>query len=177
MIFLRILSYRSLSEMTQVGMLQFMFSWIWSLLTSLESRCRGCHVLTYCYRHLRGEGGGMNCSHQSQTCKLLSTDSCFCLLSLIDHLPLSRWRLRSCSPVSTVSSLVPRLSLKNLSFFTELMFVLCFSGRAILMQITKTRMWGKGILTRSWKRWVKSELLTVGIIYKINQIYYLNLRL
>lgn len=28
-----------------------------------------------------------------------------------------------------------------------------FSGRAILMQITKTRMWGKGIQTRRWWRY------------------------
>lgn len=43
-------------------------------------------------------------------------------------------------------------------------FVQCVSGRAILMQTTKTRMWGKGTLTKSWKRWV-------NIIVKINNAF------
>lgn len=72
------------------------------------------------------------------------------------HTPIlrwPRWRLRSCSSVSTVHLLaysgaqLPRL------------IVFVFSGRAILTQITKTRTWGTGIPTRSWNRQVSTPAL------------------
>ena len=138
----------SLSEKQQEGMLQFMFDLI---ITSLESCCRGCHVLTFVTVIWGGGRVGMYCSHQSQTCPLLLTDSCFCLSSLhwsFAAIQMTTQDLLLCKYSQLLSTLI---GLKVI--FPQNSYLLCcFSGRAILMQITKTRMWGKGILTRCWKR-------------------------
>lgn len=116
-------------------MLQFIFSWIWSS----ESCCRGCHVLTFATIIW----GGMYCSHQLQTCNMLSTDSCFCL------------------PFFYQSFTAAQMTTQDLLLW-----------RAILMQITKTRMWGKGIPTRSWKRWTThTEVQDSAVVLHILSVH------
>lgn len=64
-----------------------------------------------------------------------------------------RWRLRSCSSVSTDG-----LSASSRSHHPLVLRLtpFVFSGRAIQTQITKTRMWGTGIPTRSQNRHVST---------------------
>lgn len=137
-----------LSEMQQVGMLQFMLNLI---ITPLFT-----HGLTFL------EGGGGHVMFRPiriVVCYQLTPVLLFCLPPLY-RLPLSRRRLRSCSSVSTGRRLVTyfHFFFFFLFFFffnkTHVGIIMCISGRAILMQITRTRMWGKGIQTRSWKRYL-----------------------
>lgn len=89
----------------------------------------------------------------------------FFFFFLYDHSLLSRWRLRSCSSVSIrrTDGCLSSTSLCFSSDKTNIPCAMCFSGRATLMQITKTRMWGKGIQTRSWRGTTSMfELLAVG---------------
>lgn len=76
-----------------------------------------------------------------------------CFVFINDHSLLSRRRFRSCSSVS-IRHADGCLSSTSLCFSwnkTNIPCAICFSGRATRMQITKTRMWGKGIQTRSWR--------------------------
>lgn len=142
----------SLLEMQQTGMLQFMLNLI---ITSLESCCRGCHVLTFAAVILE-QGAGWHV-----------------LLAPITDVVTCYWLTLVCLPSLHWSSTAVQMTTQDLLrckyrrqfntliatkdfYFTKLMLVLfvLFSGRAILMQITKTRMWGKGTLTRCWKRCV-----------------------